>query len=80
MAMMKTEEECNDAEERGGLDKKEEPLFGRGVMGELPLSDNEFEYNSKDGPKLDKFGNAVVEDDDEDEGETSSSTEDPNIN
>ena len=39
----------------------------------------QFEYNSENGPKLDKFGNTVVEDDEEDEGETSSSTEDPNI-
>ena len=74
------EEECDDAEERGGSEEEEEPLFGRGVVGELPPSDDEFEYNSEDGPKLDKFGNAEVEDDDEDEGETSSSTEDPNIN
>jgi hypothetical protein len=35
---------------------------------ELPPSDDEFEYNSEDGPKLDKFGNAVVEDEDKDEG------------
>ena len=49
-------------------------------MGELPPSDDESEYNSEDGPKLDKFGNTVVEDSDEDEGETLLSTEDPNIN
>ena len=50
-------------------------------MGELPPSDDEFEYDSEDGPKLDKFGNTVVEedDDDEEEGETSSSTDVPNI-
>jgi hypothetical protein len=34
------EEECNDAEERGGSEEEEEPLFGRGVVGELPPSDN----------------------------------------
>jgi len=46
----------------------------------MPPSDDKFEYNSEDGPKLDKFGNTVVEDSDEDEGETLLSTEDPNIN
>ena len=75
------EEEYNNAEERGGSEEEEEPLFGRGgVVGELPPSDDEFEYNYKDGPKLDKFGNTVVEGDNEDEGETLSLTEDPNIN
>ncbi len=74
------EQEYNDAEARGGSEEEEELLFGRGVVGELPPSDDEFEYNYKDGPKLDKFGNRVVEDDNKDKGETSSSTEDPNIN
>jgi hypothetical protein len=55
-------------------------LFRRGVLGEFPSSDDKFEYNSEDGPKLDKFKNSVVEDDNKDEGETSLSTEDPNIN
>lgn len=41
---------------------EEEPSFGRGVMGELPPSDDEFEYDSDDGPKLDKFGNTIVND------------------
>jgi hypothetical protein len=64
------EEEYNNAEERGGSEEEEEPLFGRGVVGELPPSDDEFEYNYEDGPKLDKFGNTVVEGDNKDEGET----------
>ncbi len=32
------EEEHNDLKERGGLEEEEEPLFGRGVVGELPPS------------------------------------------
>jgi hypothetical protein len=56
------------------------PLFGRGSWENCPPA-TQFEYNSDDGPKLDKFGNTVAEDDDdEDEGETSLLTEDPNIN
>ena len=35
-------------------------------MGELPPSDDEYEeyYSDEDEPKLDKFGNFIVEDDD----------------
>ena len=79
----------DDGEGGGGSEEEEEEeeeepsSFGRGAVGELPPSDDEFEYDSEDGPKLDKFGNTVTEDDDEDEdedeGETSSSTKEPNI-
>mmetsp|Transcript_28124 Transcript_28124/g.59153 ORF Transcript_28124/g.59153 Transcript_28124/m.59153 type:complete len:211 (+) Transcript_28124:710-1342(+) len=42
------------------------PEFGRGEMGELPPSNDEYEeYDSDDAPKLDKFGNYIVDDDDE---------------
>jgi pre-rRNA-processing protein TSR3 len=64
--------------EAGGGSEEEEPSFGKGVVGELPPSDDEFEYDSEDGAKLDKFGNTVVEDDDYDEGETTWSTKEPN--
>ncbi len=60
-----------------------EGRIGRGggaIVWEEGPSDDKFEYNSEDGPKLNKSGNAVVEDKDEDEGETSSLTEDRNIN
>jgi hypothetical protein len=42
-------------------------------MGELPPDDAEYEeYDSDDGPKLDKFGNFIVDaDDNEPEGEGS---------
>jgi hypothetical protein len=49
------EEEYDNAEERGGSEEEEEPLFGRGVVGELHRSNDEFEYNSEDGPKLDNL-------------------------
>ena len=51
--------EDGDSEEE---EVEEEPSFGRGVMGKLPPSDDEFEYDSDDGPKLDKFGNTIVND------------------
>jgi hypothetical protein len=39
------------------------PLFGRGEMGEMPPSDDEYEgYDSDDLPQLDKFGNIIVDD------------------
>lgn len=53
----------NCEEEEEGME--EEPLFGRGVMGELPPSEDEFEYDSEEGPILDKFGNTVVVEDGE---------------
>lgn len=66
---------CNDWKKRGGDSDDEEggeeeeeseeeiPAYGRGAMGELPPSDDEYEgYDSDDGPKLDKFGN-IIEDD-----------------
>jgi len=84
--MLRGEDDEDDGEDGGGSEEEEEEeeepsSFGRGAVGELPPSDDEFEYDSEDGPKLDKFGNTVTEDDDEDEdgGEMSSSTEEPNI-
>ncbi|KAL7497704.1 hypothetical protein ACHAWX_000308 [Stephanocyclus meneghinianus] len=39
------------------------PLFGRGEMGEMPPSDDDYEgYDSDDLPKLDKFGNIIIDD------------------
>lgn len=52
------ESEIVDAEE-------ELPSYGRGAMGELPPSDDEYEeYDSDEGPRLDKFGN-IIEDESE---------------
>ena len=84
--MLRGEDDEDDGEDGGGSEEEEEEeeepsSFGRGAVGELPPSDDEFEYDSEDGPKLDKFGNTVTEDDDEDEdgGEMSSLTEEQNI-
>ncbi|KAL3798034.1 hypothetical protein HJC23_012325 [Cyclotella cryptica] len=42
------------------------PLFGRGEMGEMPPSDEEYEgYDSDDAPELDKFGNIIIDDGEE---------------
>ena len=44
------------------------PLFGRGEMGEMPPSDDEYEaYDSDNEPKLDKFGNIIIDDSNETE-------------
>jgi hypothetical protein len=37
-------------------EEEEGPSFGRGFMGELPPSDDKFEYNSEDGVKLTNLG------------------------
>ncbi|KAL7531564.1 hypothetical protein ACHAWF_003828 [Thalassiosira exigua] len=50
-------------EEEEHVDAEDVPSFGRGAMGELPPSDDEYvEYDSDDGPKLDKFGNYIEDD------------------
>lgn len=49
--------------EEGDTEVEKEPSFGRGVMGDLPPSDDESEYDSDDGIKLDKFGNTILEED-----------------
>ena len=61
----------NNSEDENGEDAEEAedevPSYGRGAMGELPPSDDEYEeYDSDDGPKLDKFGNFIVDDADDD--------------
>jgi len=54
-------------EEEEEESEEEVPSYGRGVMGELPPSDDEYEeYDSDDGPKMDKFGNFIVDDDSDD--------------
>jgi pre-rRNA-processing protein TSR3 len=56
--------------EKGNDDEEQVPLFGRGEMGEMPPSDDEYErYDSEDEPKLDKFGNIVIDDKEEDNEE-----------
>ena len=60
-----------DGKEGSEEDEEEIPAWrGRGEMGELPPSDDEYEeyYSSDDdGPKLDKFGNFIVEEEEEEE-------------
>ena len=53
-------------EERSEEEEEELPAYGRGAMGELPPTDDEYEeyYSDEDEPKLDKFGNFIVEDGD----------------
>ena len=53
----------HDQEGETSVDEEEElPSYGRGAMGELPPSDDEYEeYDSDEGPRLDKFGN-IIED------------------
>jgi pre-rRNA-processing protein TSR3 len=54
--------EKEEDEEEEEEEKEEGPSYGRGDMGELPPSDDEFEYDSEeDGPKLDRFGNTISE-------------------
>ena len=58
-----------DSDEEEGSEEQDEeeiPAFGRGEMGELPPSDDEYEeYYSDDAePKMDKFGNYIVDEDD----------------
>jgi len=51
-------------EDEGNEEESEEelPSYGRGAMGEMPPSDDEYEeYDSDEGPKLDKFGNFIVD-------------------
>lgn len=58
----------SDDDEEG--EDEEVPAFGRGEMGELPPSDDEYEgYDSDDGPKLDKFGNIIGDSDQDDDNE-----------
>jgi len=55
------------SEEEEEESEEEVPSYGRGAMGELPPSDDEYEeYDSDDGPKMDKFGNFIVDDDSDD--------------
>jgi len=61
-----------DSEEEDVSEEEEEeeiPLCGRGEMGELPPSDDEYEeyYSDDDEPKLDKFGNIILDDDTEED-------------
>jgi pre-rRNA-processing protein TSR3 len=64
-----SDEEDDASEEE---DEEEIPSFGRGEMGELPPSDDEYEeYYSDNEPKMDKFGNFIV---DEEEDETSNNS------
>lgn len=57
-------------EEEEAAEEEDVPSYGRGVMGELPPSDEEYEdYDSDDGPKLDKFGNTIAADDGDGEDE-----------
>ena len=59
-----------DSEEEEEESEEELPSYGRGVMGELPPSDDEYEeYDSDDGPKLVKFGNIIVVDGDNEDAE-----------
>ena len=58
-------------DENDESEEEQIPSFGRGPMGELPPSDDEYEEcDSEDDQKLDKFGNfiVVVVDDDDDKG------------
>jgi hypothetical protein len=51
-------------DENDESEEEQIPSFGRGPMGELPPSDDEYEEcNSEDDQKLDKFGNFIVDDD-----------------
>ena len=68
----------NEQEEES--EEEDIPAYGRGVMGDLPPSDDEYdEYDSDDGPKLDKFGNFIVDeiDCDNDAEEEEKSCNDP---
>ena len=63
-------------EEEGAESEEEIPSYGRGAMGELPPSDDEYEeYDSDDGPKLDKFGNFIIDDEDDGEDENEADEE-----
>lgn len=43
-------------------EEEQVPSFGRGPMGELPPSDDEYEvFDSEDDRKVDKFGNFIVD-------------------
>ena len=62
----------SDDEEFSQEEEEEEviPSYGRGEMGELPPSDDEYYeeyYSEEDEPKLDKFGNYIEDDDKEDD-------------
>lgn len=53
----------DDEDHEDDESEEEVPLFGRGEMGEMPPSDDEYEaYDSDDEPKLDKFGNIIIDD------------------
>ncbi|KAL7510396.1 hypothetical protein ACHAXN_007325 [Cyclotella atomus] len=65
LGMKKNKHWLDDDDEDHEDDESEEevPLFGRGEMGEMPPSDDEYEaYDSDDEPKLDKFGNIIIDD------------------
>lgn len=58
----------DDEEDESEASEEDVPLFGRGEMGEMPPSDDEYDaYDSDDEPKLDKFGNIIIDDGDEEE-------------
>ena len=59
----------SDEDEEDSYEEEEMPSFGRGEMGELPPSDDEYDeyYSDEDEPKMDKFGNFIVDGDDDDE-------------
>lgn len=73
----------DEGDEEGSEEEEELPSYGRGAMGELPPSDDEYEeYDSDDGPKLDKFGNIIADDDaegNEDEYEEYDSDDAPKL-
>ena len=53
-------------EESEESDEEQIPSYGRGPMGELPPSDDEYEEcDSEDDRKVDKFGNFIVDNDGE---------------
>ncbi|KAL7526529.1 hypothetical protein ACHAXR_001529, partial [Thalassiosira sp. AJA248-18] len=72
-----------DSEDEADESEEELPSYGRGAMGDLPPSDDEYEeYDSDEGPKMDKFGNYIIDDEDDEkiskEDEKSSDDAPPN--
>jgi pre-rRNA-processing protein TSR3 len=57
-----SEEDGEEKDDDEDDDVDDIPSFGRGEMGELPPSDDEYEeYYSDDEPKMDRFGNILAE-------------------
>lgn len=54
----------DDGDHESEGSEEDVPLFGRGEVGDLPPSDDEYyeEYDSDDQPQLDKFGNIIIDD------------------